>query len=100
VRSGTIPYTVRLMVWWEFVFMMVVLKIPIIYLYFVVRWAIKAEPEPGGGAVGEAGDGCGSPGWWLRSTARPGRLGPHSGPVRTPPRRRRRPAFAHGRVGR
>ena len=31
---------------WEFVFMMVVLKIPIVYLCLVVYWAIKAEPEP------------------------------------------------------
>jgi len=32
---------------WELVFMMLVLKIPIVYLALVVWYAIKAEPEPG-----------------------------------------------------
>ncbi|MGB2876084.1 MAG: hypothetical protein WBB76_11510 [Gaiellaceae bacterium] len=31
---------------WEFVFMMVILKIPIVYLCLVVYWAVKAEPNP------------------------------------------------------
>ena len=31
---------------WEFIFMMVILKIPIVYLCLVVYWAVKAEPEP------------------------------------------------------
>ena len=56
--------------------MMVVLKIPIVYLYFVVRWAIRAEPEPGaGGASGETGWQSGPPGWWRRApfTPRPDR---------------------------
>jgi len=33
---------------WEAVFMLVVLKIPMIYLGVVVWWAIRAEPAPGG----------------------------------------------------
>ena len=39
---------------WEIVFMLVILKIPIVYLCVVVWWAIKAEPPPpdlAGGAV-------------------------------------------------
>jgi hypothetical protein len=32
---------------WEFLFMMLALKIPIVYLGVVVWYAIKAEPEPG-----------------------------------------------------
>ena len=32
---------------WELLFMMLVLKIPLIYLGIVVWYAIKAEPEPG-----------------------------------------------------
>lgn len=32
---------------WAIVFMMVILKIPIIYIGIVVWYAIKAEPEPG-----------------------------------------------------
>ena len=31
---------------WEAVFMLLVLKIPLIYLGFVVWWAIRAEPRP------------------------------------------------------
>lgn len=31
---------------WEIVFMLLVLKIPIVYLCIVVWWAIKAEPSP------------------------------------------------------
>jgi hypothetical protein len=35
---------------WEAVFMLVVLKIPMIYLAAVVWWAVRAEPHaPGGG---------------------------------------------------
>jgi hypothetical protein len=32
---------------WALVFMMIALKIPIVYLGWVVWYAIKAEPEPG-----------------------------------------------------
>jgi hypothetical protein len=32
---------------WELVFMMLILKIPIVYLGLVVWYAIRAEPEPG-----------------------------------------------------
>jgi len=31
---------------WELIFMMLILKIPIVYLCAVVYWAIKAEPVP------------------------------------------------------
>jgi len=31
---------------WELVFMMVVLKLPILYLIGVVWWAVRAQPEP------------------------------------------------------
>jgi hypothetical protein len=34
---------------WEAVFMLLVLKIPMIYLGAVVWWAVRAEPEVGGG---------------------------------------------------
>jgi hypothetical protein len=32
---------------WELLFMMLLLKIPLVYLCWVVWWAIKAEPEVG-----------------------------------------------------
>lgn len=31
---------------WELVFMMIVLKLPILYLVGVVIWAVRAEPRP------------------------------------------------------
>ena len=34
---------------WEGIFMLVVLKIPLVYLAIVVLWAIRAEPVPGDG---------------------------------------------------
>jgi hypothetical protein len=34
---------------WEAVFMLLVLKIPMVYLAIVVWWAVRAEPEPGAG---------------------------------------------------
>ena len=40
-----ILYTERFMVW-EIIFMLIILKIPIVYLCVVVWWAIKAEPVP------------------------------------------------------
>jgi hypothetical protein len=34
---------------WEAIFLLVVLKIPMVYLAIVVWWAIRAEPLPGDG---------------------------------------------------
>jgi hypothetical protein len=31
---------------WEIVFMLLILKIPIVYLCVIVWWAIRAEPSP------------------------------------------------------
>lgn len=31
---------------WELIWMLVILKIPVVYLCLVVWWAIKAEPVP------------------------------------------------------
>src|SRR5262249_8506569 len=59
--------TLGRMVWWEIIFMLVVLKIPIVYLCAVVWWAIRAEPLPDDGADGAFGDGSDRPGprpWW------------------------------------
>jgi hypothetical protein len=71
----------------ELVFLMVILKIPIVYLCLVVYYAIKAKPLPEAGApvtvkVGpELGPGHGS----RRARLRP-RPRPHGGPSRTYPR--------------
>jgi hypothetical protein len=34
---------------WEAIFLLLVLKIPMVYLAIVVWWAIRAEPVPGAG---------------------------------------------------
>jgi hypothetical protein len=83
---------------WEIVFLMVILKIPIVYLCVVVYYAIKAEPRPeaGAGVTARIGPDEGGGG---RRRARPRRLRPHGGPSRTYPRTPR-PAQARAEVGR
>ncbi|HXG77269.1 MAG TPA: hypothetical protein VNJ53_11920, partial [Gaiellaceae bacterium] len=52
---------------WEAIFMLVVLKIPVVYLSGVVWWAIRAEPSADDGgepvAVPAALDPCGWAAW-------------------------------------
>jgi hypothetical protein len=36
---------------WELLFMLVILKIPVVYLCAVVWWAVRAEPRPLEGAA-------------------------------------------------
>ena len=83
---------------WEIVFLLVILKIPIVYLCVVIWYAIRAEPKPEAPAavtakVGPEDDDGGSR---RRSTPfrrRP--LRPHGGPTRTDPRSPRT-AYARG----
>ena len=78
-------YTPRIV--WELVWLMVIMKIPIVYLCWVVWWAIKAEPKPEEGAAliaarpTDADDGNG---WRRPPRPRPAR--PHGGPARAYPR--------------
>jgi hypothetical protein len=72
---------------WEIVFMLVILKIPVVYVCWVIWWAVKSEPELG--AEGESPpSGYWQP-WRRRPKGRPPRNGPHGAPtraaVRTPP---------------
>ena len=71
---------------WELVFLMVILKIPIVYLCTVVYYAIKAEPprQDGAGVTAEIGPEDGGGGSRRHSRTRPRR--PHGGPARTYPR--------------
>jgi hypothetical protein len=74
-------YTLRVI--WELVFMLVILKIPVVYLCWVVWWAVRAEPHPLEGAgrlasVEPRGPDCG----WRRQRverSRRGRPGPRGG---------------------
>ncbi len=79
---------------WTFLWMMVVLKIPVAGLLYIVWWAVKAEPDP-------AGEGGGSDGGSKRRHPRPPlprhpRRGPHGDPLPVPPARVRR-AIARSR---
>lgn len=80
--------------------MMVILKIPVVYLCGVVWYACRAEPRPLEGAAKAVPPPEPEPRspWALRRLLgpRPFRRGPHGGPAR---RYRRREAFARGRVG-
>lgn len=74
---------------WEAIFMLVVLKLPMVYLAGVVWWAIRAEPRSDGGSESERAfvplTPCGWDEWRrLRSRRRFGRrpLGPRDRPVR------------------
>jgi hypothetical protein len=71
---------------WEIVFLMVILKIPIVYLCSVVYYAIKAEPKPEERAAVTAriGPDDSGPGRGRHRRARPRQ--PHGGPARTYPR--------------
>lgn len=72
---------------WEFIFMMVILKIPIVYLCLVVYWAVKAEPKPPEAVQTSLDDQPPEPRAPWRPPGRRG--GPRRGPERTPVRARR-----------
>ena len=68
---------------WEFVFLMLILKLPIVYLCWVVYWAIKAEPRPPEHAVAPARLEPEPRAPWTRPVAmRPRRRGPRGSPTR------------------
>jgi hypothetical protein len=74
---------------WEFVFLMIALKIPIIYLCLVVYWAIRNDGRPAEGAALVARpDVEPRPPWSPRPRTRRG--GPHGSPLRTYSRAGRR----------
>jgi hypothetical protein len=71
--------------WWELIFLMFLMKIPIVYLCAVVWWAVKAEPRPEEGAALLAEVEPEPPPRYshrFRSRPRRPRNGPHGSPVR------------------
>jgi biotin carboxylase len=68
----------------ELVFMMLILKLPIVYLVGVCWWAIRQEPDPLEGAALRARiHGEGPRRWQPKPGRRPVRGGPHGRGVRT-----------------
>jgi len=77
---------------WEFIFMMLILKIPIVYLCLVVYWAVKAEPKPPEPALLPAErEPEPRPPWRRPDRPRRPRPGPHGSPVRSFARTSRAP---------
>jgi hypothetical protein len=74
---------------WEIVFLMVILKIPIVYLCWVIWWAVRSTPRPEEGAavtmVAQPDPPSGRSDWQARAPRRH-RPGPHGGPLRKPAR--------------
>jgi hypothetical protein len=73
------------MVWFT-IFFMVILKIPALYLAYVIWWAVKDPPTPDTGAAGGGyGGGVGPRRRPPTRKPAPGRQpGPHGSPVRRP----------------
>jgi hypothetical protein len=87
---------------WEIVFLMVILKIPIVYLCFVVWYAIKAEPKPEEGASVTVVVGGDDPRGGRRRLPGPRRLrpGPRGGPARSYARSAHAPAPTRAKLDR
>jgi hypothetical protein len=91
-------YTIVAMDAWTFVWLMVFLKIPVVALFLIVRWAVKEEPQSAGGGEGGIGP-VPRPRHPHHPRSRPPRLprrGPHAGPLPPAPRRVRT-VLAHKR---
>jgi hypothetical protein len=75
---------------WLTLWFMVILKIPILYLAWVIWWAVKDPPESQGGSGESEVDGDEGPGWRPtgRRPIRSRRGGPHGAPIRRPARTR------------
>ena len=82
--AARLGYT-RPHMFWFTIWFMVILKIPILYLAYVIWWAVKDPPDAYAGGAAEADDGGGSP-WRPSRRARTlaPRGGPHGSPIRRP----------------
>jgi hypothetical protein len=78
----------------EVIFMLVILKIPVIYLCAVVWWAVRAEPRPPEAAVNPARLPEPEPCPWRGRVRGPRRPRPCGGPRRAAPVRLRRARVA------
>jgi hypothetical protein len=70
---------------WAFLWLMLVLKIPIAALLYIVWWAIKQNDEE---TIADSGDGGVRPPHRPRLPRHPRRRGPHGAPALAPTRTR------------
>jgi hypothetical protein len=73
---------------WELIWLMVIMKIPILYLCWIVYWAIKSEPRPEEPIRLAAADDGLEPSPW-RTNRQPRNPRPHGRPTRSYARTRR-----------
>jgi hypothetical protein len=74
---------------WELIWLMVIMKIPILYLCWVVYWAIKSEPRPEQAAALVLATDDADPPPRRPRRIRPRKPGPHGRPSRGYARTRR-----------
>jgi hypothetical protein len=67
---------------WELIWLMVIMKIPILYLCWIVYWAIKSEPRPEHPVATLSEVDGSEPSPW-RPARGPRVHGPHGRPTRT-----------------
>jgi hypothetical protein len=82
---------------WTFVYLMLGLKIPIIALFWIVWWAIKADPDAESPTEEDGGGGSKRP--RTPHGGRPRRRGPHGDPRPSAPPRSRPVTARARRVG-
>ncbi|MGO9320789.1 MAG: hypothetical protein ACLQBY_08325 [Solirubrobacteraceae bacterium] len=79
---------------WTFIWLMVILKIPILALFLIVRWAVRQTPETEPGQDGGIGPLPLHPHRPRSRLPRAPRRGPHGSPAPSSPRRVRVLALA------
>ena len=82
---------------WGFIWIMLVLKIPLVMLLYTVWWAIKQTPEPVDSDQGDGGTGDREPPVPERPRW-PRRRGPHGDPTVPAPPRTRTAAQSRDRI--
>ena len=84
---------------WGFLWIMVLLKIPLVALLWIVWWAVHATPDPEAEAGSDDG-GIHGPREPTPEPVGPRRRGPHGDPVVPAPPRTRTPARSRDRISR
>jgi hypothetical protein len=82
-------YTIGAVDAWTFIWLVVCLKVPLVALFLLVRWAVRQTPEAAMGGDGGIGPRSGPrhPRHPRPELPRPSRRGPHRGPrPSSPPR--------------